>query len=101
MVSLKAIGIGQVKKPTLQAIPEGKTKPPSEARMGERQVYRGNNQYEEFNIYRRGKLLARNIIYGPAIIEEATANTVIERGQKCTVDKYGNLIIIRKQEGEK
>ena len=37
--------------------------------------------------------LANNVVNGPAIIEEATATTVIENNQVCTVDQNGNLII--------
>lgn len=93
IVSLKAIGIGKVKKPTLQTIPRGRKAPPPEAKLGERAVYRGNGQYQKFGIYRRDRLLAGNTILGPAIIEEPTATTVVEEDQHCSVDQYGNLII--------
>lgn len=96
MVSLKAIGIGKVKKPTLKAIPKGGPTPQPEALTGQRRVYRGNGDYEPFTIVRRERLLAGNVIPGPAVIEEATATTVVERDQICTVDAYGNLILTRK-----
>jgi N-methylhydantoinase A len=96
MVSLKAIGIGQVKKPHLQAIPNGTREPAADAQTGVRRVYRGNGQYEEFGIFRRDRLLANNAIRGPAVVEEITATTVIESDQTCNVDRYGNLIITRK-----
>ncbi|MGQ9599265.1 MAG: hydantoinase/oxoprolinase family protein [Anaerolineae bacterium] len=96
MVSLKAIGIGKVKKPTLKAIPKGGPTPEPEALTGQRRVYRGNGHYEPFAIFRRERLLASNVIAGPAVIEEATATTVVERDQACTVDTYGNLILTRK-----
>jgi N-methylhydantoinase A len=98
MVSLKAIGIGRVKKPVLQAIPKGGPEPAADAQTGRRRAYRGNGRYEEFSIFRRGKLLAGNVIHGPAVVEEATATTVIESNQTCTVDQYGNLIITLKKE---
>jgi N-methylhydantoinase A len=96
VVSLKAIGIGRVNKPSMQAIQAGGKEPASEAHTGERSVYRGNGAYERFNIYRRERLLANNVIDGPAVIEEITATTVVENNQTCTVDQYGNLIITRK-----
>lgn len=96
MVSLKAIGIGKVKKPHLQAIPKGGPEAVASAQTGARRVYRGNGQYEEFRIFRREGLLAGNLIHGPAVVEEITATTVIESDQTCTVDQYGNLIITRK-----
>jgi N-methylhydantoinase A len=93
IVSLKVIGIGKVKKPLLQKIPRGRKAPVPEARLGEREVYRGEGRYQKFAIYRRDRLLAGNAIPGPAIIEEPTATTVVEEGQHCSVDQYGNLII--------
>jgi N-methylhydantoinase A len=96
MVSLKAIGIGKVKKPELQAIPKGGSTPASDAEIGRRRVYRGEGQYEEFRVFRRDKLLAENVIHGPAVVEETTATTVVESDQVCSVDRYGNLVITRK-----
>jgi len=97
MVSLKAIGIGRVRKPTLKTISTGTAAPLAAARTGRRPVYRGGGQYEEFDIWRRERLLAGNVIHGPAVVEEATATTVIENDQSCTVDPYGNLIITHNQ----
>lgn len=33
------------------------------------------------------------VLEGPVIVEEAAASTVVAKGQKLTVDTYGNLII--------
>jgi N-methylhydantoinase A len=96
MVSLKAIGIGVVTKPELQAIPEGDATPVADAEIGGRRVYRGEGQYQEFRVFRREKLKAGNVIHGPAVVEEITATTVVESDQVCSVDQYGNLVINRK-----
>lgn len=93
VVSFHVTGLGKVRKPVLKEIPAGKKEPPAEARMGTRRVYVGGGGYLEFVIYRREKLLAGNEIPGPAIIEEPTATTVVEKGQHCTVDRFGNLVI--------
>jgi len=95
IVSLKVIGLGSVTKPNLERIPEGGDTPPVDAKLGERDVYVGNGQYSSYDIYRRDRLLAHNVIAGPAIIEEVTATTVVEMGQSCRVDPYGNLLITR------
>jgi len=99
IVSLKVIGIGRVTKPVLEIIAKGDEMPPSDARLGERKVYVGNNDFQMFTIYRRDQLLSGNMLRGPAIIEEATATTVVEENQACCVDKYGNLIISLDKEG--
>jgi N-methylhydantoinase A len=99
IVSLKVIGLGNVTKPKLERITEGNKTPPEEAHLGQRKVYVGNANYLAFDIYRRERLLAGNVIPGPAVIEEVTATTVVEPGQTCHVDVYGNLIIsINKEE---
>jgi len=100
IVSLKVIGLGNVTKPTLERILAGDETPTSEAKLGERDVYVGNGQYRSFGIYRRDLLHSGNIIRGPAVIEEVTATAVVERGQTCTVDPYGNLIISIDEEGQ-
>jgi len=99
IVSLKVIGIGKVTKPVLEIIAKGDEMPPSDARLGERKVYVGNNDFQTFTIYRRDQLLSGNMLRGPAIIEEATATTVVEENQTCCVDQYGDLIISLDKEG--
>jgi N-methylhydantoinase A len=100
IVSLKVIGIGKVTKPVLERIPVGDETPPAEAQLKKRNVYVGNGKYIPFSIYHRDKLLAGNVIAGPAVIEEITATTVVEAGQTCRVDEYGNLIISLDKEGK-
>lgn len=93
IVSLKVIGIGSVNKPVLEKIQKGSKTPPADARMGERPVYVGSGRHQPFAIYRRERLLAQNVIDGPALIEEVTATAVVEAKQSCRVDDYGTLII--------
>lgn len=97
IVSLKTTGIAKVRKPVLELIDAGSQKPSGDAGLGARKVYIGDGAYEEFSIYRRDLLLAGNLIPGPALVEEDTATTVVEKGQTCSVDRYGNLIITRDQ----
>jgi N-methylhydantoinase A len=100
IVSLKLIGIGKITKPALEQIPQGDETPPATAKLTERDVYIGNGKYMPFSIYQRDKLLAGNIIPGPAIIEEITSTTIVERAQVCQVDEYGNLIIFLNKEAK-
>ncbi len=98
IVSIKLTSMATVNKPALELIPSGSKVPAQEARMGKREVYVGNGRHEEFSIFRRENLLSGNTFWGPALIEEATATTVVETGQSCRVDRYGNLIIELDQE---
>lgn len=93
IVTLKVIGLGKVGKPYLPEIAKGTTAPPAEAFMGERPVYQEGGRRFSFRIFKRELLLAGNQILGPAIIEETTATTLVDVGQQCEVDRFGNLII--------
>lgn len=99
IVSLQVTGIGRVRKPVLERIPRGPERPAAEAGLGRRPVYVGNGAHEEFSIYRRDRLVAGNVLVGPALIEEETATTTVEKGGRCSVDEYGNLIIVVGGEG--
>jgi len=98
IVSLKVMGIAKVRKPVLELIEKGSENPSSAAQLGERKVYMGEENYVQHGIYRRDSLLAGNRIFGPALIEEATATTAVEEDQVCSVDRYGNLIITRQED---
>ena len=66
----------------------------SSARKATREIYsREWGQTETWPIYDRALLLAGNRIGGPAIVEEPSATTVLERGDRLEVDALGNLVI--------
>jgi N-methylhydantoinase A len=48
----------------------------------------------ETPVYDGLRLEAGNIIKGNAIIEEPTTTTVIPAGKLCTIDAFGNYIIV-------
>jgi N-methylhydantoinase A len=48
-------------------------------------------------VYDGEKILARNVIPGPAIIEETTTTVVIPEAYVCSVDKYKNYVLTRRQ----
>ena len=99
IVSLQVMGIGKVRKPVLEKIPRGSRSPAADAVLGKRPVYVGNGRYEPFSILRRDRLAAGNLIAGPALVEETTATTTVGKGETCSVDEYGNLIIALAGEG--
>jgi N-methylhydantoinase A len=70
------------------------TKDPSMAMMRKRPCY-FDGKLVETPIYDGLKLKAGNTISGNAIIEETTTTTVIPAGNVCTVDDYGNYIVVR------
>jgi len=46
-------------------------------------------------IYDGERVLAGNVITGPAIIEETTTTVVVPEGYVCSVDKYKNYVLTR------
>lgn len=48
---------------------------------------------ERVPVYRREKLLADQVLPGPAIVDQLDSTTVILSGQRASIDQYGNLLI--------
>jgi N-methylhydantoinase A len=86
---LKAIG--RIKDPPMAEIGRGQ-KTAADALKSKRKVYL-DGAFVDTPIYERGRLLAGNVIAGPAIIEEPFHTTVVMPGQTLEVDRLGNLII--------
>ena len=63
------------------------------ARKEIRKVYFTDDGWMDTPIYDREALGSGVVLDGPVIVEEAAASTVVAKGQRLTVDTYGNLII--------
>lgn len=92
IINFRLKAIGKIKEMPLMEIKEGLKNPPDVALKPSRKVYMGD-KFEQCRIYERDRLLCRNVINGPAIIEELAHTTVVMPGQILSVDKFGNLII--------
>jgi N-methylhydantoinase A len=60
-----------------------------------RRTCRFNGRDIDTPVYDGEKVLAGNVISGPAIIEETTTTVVIPEAYVCSVDKYKNYILTR------
>jgi N-methylhydantoinase A len=67
----------------------------SAARTGSRKV--SFDQEHDVPLYDRDRLLAGNIITGPAIIAQLDTTTLVTPGWQATVDVLGNLILERRK----
>jgi N-methylhydantoinase A len=92
IVSLRVTVTGMLEKPVLEPIVQGEATPPREAHTGDRTVRFGQDALET-GTWDRTKLLAGNLIDGPALIEEHASTTVLHPGDTCEVDAFGNLVI--------
>jgi N-methylhydantoinase A len=63
------------------------------AALKRRRTCRFNGRDIDTPIYDGEKVLAGNVISGPAIIEETTTTVVIPEAYVCSVDKYKNYIL--------
>jgi N-methylhydantoinase A len=93
IVSLRVSAIGRLNKPEFPQIARGEPTPPANARGGVRLVVFEGTGAVEAAVYDRAKLLQGNVIDGPAIIEEAASTTVVEPGDRVTINEYGHLVM--------
>lgn len=92
IVNLHLVAYGRLTKPNLASIPVQECSL-DEAKIEVRKVYFTDDGWLDTPVYDREKLGSGVCIDGPVIVEEAAAATVVARGQKLSVDTYGNLII--------
>lgn len=94
LVNFRVEGIGKRDPIFLREISSGTSEPPQESRKSLRKVYFEEHQaFLDTKIFEREKLLAGNVIEGPAIIEESNATTLIHPGMAGKVDSYGAILI--------
>jgi N-methylhydantoinase A len=80
-----------------QALPTGAASAPQPASIkGTRRVSFGAGKALDATIYDRDKLSVGVTFTGPAIVEQFDATTVVPPGWHASVDRYGNLILERK-----
>lgn len=92
IVNLHLVAYGRLTKPELAKIPpqEG---PVENVKKEIRKVYFAEDGWMDTPVYLREKLGRGAVLDGPVIVEEAAASAVAAKGQRITVDDYGNLII--------
>ena len=94
IVSLRTTVTGVMKKPPPEKVDRGQSAPPKAALTGKRPVFfSSKGKFVPTQTYARGALLARNVVRGPALIEEHASTTVLLPGDTLEVDTYGNLVI--------
>jgi N-methylhydantoinase A len=94
LVSLRITVLGTMKKPPRHSVEKGGEAPPKTALRTQKPVYFRHYGFVATPVYRRAALLAGNRIDGPALIEEHASTTVVQPGDKLTVDELGNLQIM-------
>jgi N-methylhydantoinase A len=94
LVSLRVSVLGHMSKPPLPRIPRGNALPPADAKRPPRPVIVDEGERPaDCAVYDRMRLLAGNVIDGPAVIEEPASSTFVGPGDRATVNEYGHLVI--------
>ncbi len=97
MVQIVNFGLSAIGDIVYPAVPEDEYQGEecSAAVTGERKVYIGSGEFENYKIYDRDLLRNGNIVHGPAIVEQMDSTTIIPKGMKGTVDKNLNIMLER------
>ncbi len=99
IVGFGATAIGKVDSPELPALGSGGPVPPAEAQIATRDVFfEGESlgepgRWTSAQVLARERLLADNLIEGPAVIEEVSATTVLYPGDRARVHATGALLV--------
>ena len=88
-VNLRIQGIGVLEKPAFPELPSRAASQPSTYR---RVLFSAEN-WVETPVYKRTVLAPEQRIDGPAIVEQLDATVPVHPGDRCVVDRWGNLII--------
>ena len=99
VVGFGVTAIGLIETPRLPTVARGDETPPPAAVVARRPVFFEDDFGAEVSgwmeavIYDRARLLAGNVIVGPAIIDEVSATTALYPGDVALVDQSGCLIV--------
>ncbi len=91
LVNLRAVALGPLLDLKAPALARGNGDP-SAAKLRDHELWTGGAMQPAI-IYDRSKLLAEDVIRGPAIVIEMDATTLIEAGCVGKVDAVGNILI--------
>jgi N-methylhydantoinase A len=93
VVSLRVAVVGRLAKPRLPEVGPGDGTPVRRAAPGGEAVIVGPSGEPRAPVLSRGALHAGDVLDGPAVIEEEGSTTLVEDGDRATVDRYGHLVI--------
>jgi N-methylhydantoinase A len=102
VVALRLRAVSPVDGPRLQPLAEGGADS-TPARLGERSVRfsapggtsSSRSEAHRAAVFDRERLLAGNVLHGPALILQVDATTAVPPGWRGSVDQWGNLVLER------
>ena len=94
-VNLRVTGLGPIRRPELVEIAAGSGS--DGARTGTRDVH-FEGGWVEAGVYDRDRLGAGDVVAGPAVIEEFGSTVPVHPGFSAEVDRFGNLLLMRRDD---
>jgi N-methylhydantoinase A len=92
IVTARVSAFGDLERHEPESLIRGSRTPPDDARVGYRRaLVHGLARPQRVPVYRREHLRSRNVLDGPAIVEQMDSTIVIGRGQRASADEDGNL----------
>ena len=96
LVNVRLTAIGKITEPKISSLVAGSASPPEYAYTGLKKVIFNHKDPVTIPILERHKLLANNIISGPAILEQSDTTIVIYPGWQASVLVNGHIQLRRK-----
>jgi N-methylhydantoinase A len=93
VVNLRVVASNPVPRLNLPAIEAGDASPAAACVGSRSMILEEAADPLEVPVYRRDRLLAGNVLIGPAVVEQLDSTTLILPGQQATVDRFGTLLI--------
>jgi N-methylhydantoinase A len=93
VIGVRTSIVGNLSKPALGELAAGNAEPPAAAIVGTRTVRFEAGGAVEATIVNRHRLLAGNVITGPAIVQEDGSATCVPPGVRGVVQSSGHLIL--------
>jgi N-methylhydantoinase A len=93
IVNFRTISTIEMPRPAMGRTDFGGGATAGTATSGRRRVDLGDGVRREVSVFSRASLPAGFSAEGPAIVEEASATTLVLPGQRLEMDRFGNLVI--------
>ncbi len=95
LVTLRIMATGRIPNPAINEVAATEGGPSGSGKRSRRVVDPSSRVSADYGVYDRVGLGAGDVVFGPALIEEPTTLTVVPPGVTCTVEPYGNLVLVR------
>ncbi|MHA1974312.1 MAG: hydantoinase/oxoprolinase family protein [Candidatus Hodarchaeales archaeon] len=97
IVNIRVAAMVPLPKFSLRTLEEGSIRPDPDSIVGEREVYH-KGIWMNTPVFRRMGLKWKNIIYGPAIIEQDDSTTFVDNNWSANVMRDGHIVLKRNKE---